>query len=72
MLFRSFPVTIVTAWGAVNAISGYYSNIDNIEGTKRFDSICYGEDETADAGVKRTMNKATTVKEKLKPKVRVK
>ena len=32
-----------TAWGAVNAISGYYSNIDNIEGTKRFDSICYGD-----------------------------
>lgn len=31
-----------------------------------------GEDETPDAGVKRTMNKATTVKEKLKPKVRVK
>lgn len=32
-----------TAWGAVNAISGYYSNIDNIEDTKRFDSICYGD-----------------------------
>lgn len=32
-----------TAWGAVNAVSGYYSNIDNIEGTKRFDSICYGD-----------------------------
>lgn len=31
-----------------------------------------GEDETAEAGVKRTLNKATTVKEKLKPKVRVK
>ena len=30
-----------TARGAVNAISGYYSNIDNIEGTKRFDSISY-------------------------------
>ena len=31
-----------------------------------------GEDETPDAGVKRTMNKATTAKEKIKPKVRVK
>ena len=36
-------IFIGTAWGAVNAISGYYSNIDNIEGTKRFDSICYGD-----------------------------
>lgn len=34
---------IGTAWGAVNAISGYYSNIDNIEKEKRFDSICYGD-----------------------------
>lgn len=32
-----------TAWGAVNAISGYYSNIDKIEKEKRFDSICYGD-----------------------------
>lgn len=31
-----------------------------------------GEDETPEAGVKRTMNKATTAKEKIKPKVRVK
>lgn len=34
---------IGTAWGAVNAISGYYSNIDKIEKEKRFDSICYGD-----------------------------
>lgn len=32
-----------TMWGAVNAISGYYSNIDNAEGIKRLDSILYGD-----------------------------
>ena len=32
-----------TAWGAFNAISGYYSNIDNSEGTKRMDSLLYGD-----------------------------
>lgn len=34
---------IGTAWGAANAISGYYSNIDNSEGAKRMDSILYGD-----------------------------
>lgn len=32
-----------TAWGAFNAISGYYSNIDNSEGVKRLDSLLYGD-----------------------------
>lgn len=32
-----------SAWGAVNAITGYYSNIDNAEGIKRMDSILYGD-----------------------------
>lgn len=31
-----------TGWGAYNAITGYYSNIDNAEGLKRMDSILYG------------------------------
>lgn len=32
-----------TWWGAVNAITGYYSNIDTTEGVKRMDSILYGD-----------------------------
>lgn len=32
-----------TMWGAVNSITGYYSNIDNVEGQKRMDSILYGD-----------------------------
>lgn len=32
-----------TLWGAVNAITGYYSNVDNSEGTKRMDSLLYGD-----------------------------
>lgn len=32
-----------TAWGAFNAISGYYSNVDNAVGTKRMDSLLYGD-----------------------------
>ena len=31
-----------TAWGAYNAITGYYSNVDNKEGTKRLDSLLWG------------------------------
>lgn len=31
-----------TAWGAYNAITGYYSNIDNKEGEARMDSLLYG------------------------------
>lgn len=32
-----------TAWGAVNAITGYYSNIDNAKDEKRFDSLVFGD-----------------------------
>lgn len=32
-----------TAWGAFNAISGYYSNVDNSEGSKRMDSLLYND-----------------------------
>lgn len=31
-----------TAWGAYNAVTGYYSNIDNMRGEKRLDSLLYG------------------------------
>lgn len=34
---------IGTAWGAVNAITGYYSNVDNAVAEKRFDSIVFGD-----------------------------
>lgn len=34
---------IGTAWGAVNAITGYYSNVDNMDGEKRMDSLLYGD-----------------------------
>lgn len=32
-----------TAYGVANAISGYYSNIDNSEGAKRMDSLLFGD-----------------------------
>lgn len=32
-----------TGWGAYNAITGYYSNIDNAIGLKRMDSLLYGD-----------------------------
>ena len=33
-----------TAWGAFNAISGYYSNVDtSAEGTKRMDSLLFND-----------------------------
>ena len=32
-----------TAWGAYNSISGYYSNVDTATGTKRMDSIMFGD-----------------------------
>ena len=33
---------IGNAWGAYNAVTGYYSNVANLEGIKRFDSLLYG------------------------------
>ena len=32
-----------TGWGVYNAISGYYSNIDNTEKEKRMDTLLYGD-----------------------------
>ena len=32
-----------TAWGAYNAITGYFSNVDNSTGIKRMDSILFGD-----------------------------
>lgn len=34
---------IGTAWGAFNAITGYYSNVDNAVNEKRFDSLVFGD-----------------------------
>lgn len=34
---------IGTKWGVLNAISGYYSNVDNSEGLKRMDSLLFGD-----------------------------
>ena len=34
---------IGTGYGVYNAINGYYSNVDNSEGTKRMDSLLYGD-----------------------------
>lgn len=31
-----------SAWGAYNAITGFYSNVANLSGTKRMDSLLYG------------------------------
>ncbi|MBO7692989.1 MAG: DUF945 domain-containing protein [Acholeplasmatales bacterium] len=31
-----------TSWGAYNAVTGFYSNVANLSGTKRMDSILYG------------------------------
>lgn len=31
-----------TAWGAYNAVTGYYSNVANLEGEKRIESLLYG------------------------------
>lgn len=36
-------VILGTGYGVYNAINGYYSNIDNSEGTKRMDSLLYGD-----------------------------
>lgn len=32
-----------TAWGVINAVSGYYSNVDNNKDTKRMDTLLYGD-----------------------------
>ena len=40
-----------TAWGAYNAVTGFYSNVANLSGEKRADSLLYGN-------ANRVMNKA--------------
>lgn len=40
-----------TAWGVYNGVTGYYSNVVNLGGQKRFDSLLYG-------GANKTMTKA--------------
>lgn len=32
-----------TGWGVYNAVTGYYSNMENNEGTKRMDTLLYGD-----------------------------
>lgn len=32
-----------TGWGVYNAVTGYYSNVDNSIGTKRMDSLLFGD-----------------------------
>lgn len=32
-----------TAWGVYNAVTGYYSNVDNATGSKRMDSLLFGD-----------------------------
>ena len=36
-----------TAWGAYNAITGYYSNVKNQEGEKRMNNLIFGGDRLA-------------------------
>ena len=43
-----------TAWGAYNAVTGFYSNVANLEGEKRVDSLLYG-------GANKNMNKALNI-----------
>lgn len=43
-----------TAWGAYNAVTGFYSNVANFTGEKRMDTLLYGN-------ANRTMNKALNI-----------
>lgn len=43
-----------TAWGAYNAVTGYYSNVANLEGEKRVDNLLYGN-------ANKNMNKALNI-----------
>ena len=48
-----------TAWGAFNAITGFYSNVANLEGEKRVDSILYGG---ASSNISRALKAASELK----------
>lgn len=50
-----------TMWGILNAVTGYYSNVANLEGSKRMDSLLYGDKarkitEAFNAGYKSIVN----------------
>ena len=44
-----------TAWGAYNAVTGYFSNVVDLEGTKRMDSLVWG---TANKAMNIALNRA--------------
>lgn len=48
-----------TAWGAYNAVTGYYSNVANLSGLKRLDSLLYGN---ANGNMMRALNSAIDLK----------
>lgn len=45
-----------TAWGAYNAVTGFYSNVANLEGEKRVESLLYGG---ANSNMIKALNEAT-------------
>lgn len=47
-----------TAWGAYNAVTGYYSNVDNKNGEKRMDSLLYGG---ANVAMTNSLNKIISI-----------
>ena len=48
-----------TAWGAYNAVTGFYSNVANLEGEKRMESLCWG---TANRNMSNALNAAIDFK----------
>lgn len=49
-----------TAWGAYNAVTGFYCNVANLEGEKRLDSLLYGG---ANSNMLKAMNKVVEYEE---------
>lgn len=49
-----------TAWGAYNAVTGYFSNVANMEGIKRFDSLLFG---SANSKMSDAFNEALVIAE---------
>ena len=48
-----------TAWGAYNAVTGFYTNVANLEGEKRLSSLLYGG---ANANINKALTAAVDVK----------
>ncbi len=48
-----------TAWGAYNAVTGYYSNVANLNGEKRMESLVYGG---ANSNMLRALNSAAELR----------